>query len=269
MRILGVAALALLAPLAGCGETREASAAQGTGTRCPSAWLARHEPAGANLEVLVAAGPTIPGGRWPAYRAMATAAAACAGAGSSLTLRPITDRSLTELPLFTMTVPEQSGQNAVNPLRFATELRAFAVREAAAVDRLPAVGKDATGSDPLGALAAAGQNLRLERPDSKRVVVLIFNGWQQTQALNLFAYRRDPAGSSAAAVRSLRASGALPELAGTEVAIAGLTAGATTMRISDDQLAGLCRFWRGIVEASEGTLTLCSAGLPGIGDAGS
>lgn len=235
---------------------------------CSSAWLGQELPAGSNVELLVAAGATIPGGRWPAYRAMAKAVAGCVTPGTSVELRPITDRSLTELPLFSGSVPEQTGQNAVNPLRYATDLRAFALHEAAAVDRLPAFGANAGGSDPLGAFAAAGQSLRLGATGSKHVVIAIFNGWQQTRELNLFSYQRDPAGSTAAAVRSMRASGALPDLTGSDVVIVGLTADVTAMRTSDAQLAGLCRFWRGVVEASGGTLRLCAAGLPGIGDRG-
>lgn len=255
--------------LAGCGgDGQNASASQGPGGGCPSAWLGGELGAGSSVELLVAAGPTIPGGRWPAYRAMADAVAGCAGAGTSVTLRPITDRSLTELPLFSAAVPEQTGQNAVNPLRYHTDLRGFVVREAAAVDRLPEVGKTATGSDPLGALSAAGQSLRLGATGSKHVVIAIFNGWQQTRALNLFSYQRDPAGSTGAAIRSLRAGGALPDLGGTDVVIVGLTADVASMQTSDAHLAGLCRFWRGVVEASGGTLKLCAAALPGIGDRG-
>jgi hypothetical protein len=262
------AAAAALVPLAACsGDDGAAAASTGTaGARCPSAWLARELPAGASVELLVAAGPAIPGGRWPAYRAMATAVAGCAPAGSSLTLRPITDHALTELPLFSGSVPAESGQNAVNPLRYATEVRAFGAREAAAVDRLPALGQNDRGSDPLGALAAAGQSLQLGPGGTKHVVVAVFNGWQQTRALNLFAYRRDPAASAAAAVRSLRKSGALPDLGGSDVVIVGLTPGMSSMQTNDAQLAGLCRFWRGIVEAGGGALKLCAAALPGIGD---
>ncbi len=254
----------MAAPLAGCESGQQASAATGGGTRCVSSWLAKELPAGSAVELLVAAGPTIPAGRWPAYRAMATAVAACAGAGSELALRPITDRAWTELPLFDGTVPDATGQNAVNPLRYHAELSGFVKRESAAVDRLLGVGKDASGSDPLGSLAAAGQSLRLRPTDSKHIVVAVFNGWQQTKTLNLFSYQHDPAASTAAAVRSLRASGALPDLAGSTVVIVGLTAGATSMQTSDAQLAGLCRFWRGVIEAGGGTLELCAPALPGI-----
>ena len=262
------AALLGLAALAGCGP-QSADAAQRDGARkCPSAWLGTQLAGGTSVELLVAAGPTIPAGRWPAYRTMAKAVAGCAAPGTAVTLRPITDRSLTELPLFTGTIPAETGQNAVNPLRYRTELLGFAAREAAAVDRLPAVGAKATGSDPLGALTAAGQDHSVTPTGSKHVVVAIFNGWQQTRALNLFSYQHDPAGSTESAVRGLRASGALPDLGGSDVVIVGLTAGATSMQTSDAQLAGLCRFWRGVVAASGGKLTLCAAALPGIEDSG-
>jgi hypothetical protein len=52
-------------------------------------------------------------------------------------------------------------------------------------------------------------------------VIAISNGWQQTRELNLFSYQRDTAGSTGAAVRSLCASGALPDLAGSDVVIVG------------------------------------------------
>lgn len=268
----GVVAAALLGvtALAGCGSSESASAAEHDGARrCSSPWLGAQLPANTNVELLVAAGPTIPAGRWRAYRAMATAVASCAGPGTALTLRAITDRSLTDLPLFTGTIPAETGQNAVNPLRYRTELLGFAAREATAVDRLPATGATATGSDPLGALTAAGQDQNAAPAGSKRVVVAIFNGWQQTRALNLFSYQHDPAGSTGAAVRALRASGALPDLGGSDVVIVGLTAGDRSMQTSDAQLAGLCRFWRGLVTASGGKLTLCAAGLPGIADTAS
>jgi hypothetical protein len=266
------AAAALLATallgtaLAGCSSGSSAAAA-GSGTSgriCPSAWLGEELGSGRSVELLVAAGATIPANRWPAYRAMATAVAGCAGPGSSFTLRPVTAESLTELPLFSATVPAPVGQNEVNPLLYRSESRRFAVRAEAAVDRLPAVAKTTGGSDPLGALAAAGQSAGIEAPRAKRVVVVIFNGWQQTRALNLFAYRRDPAASTGEVVRSLRASGALPALPRTDVVIAGLTPGVASMQTSDAQIAGLCRFWRGVVEAAGGTLKLCVAALPGI-----
>ncbi len=265
--LAGAALVAAALALAGCADSQNAAASQAGGA-CASPWLGQELPAGTEVELLVAAGPTIPGGRWPAYRAMATAVAACAAPGTALTVRPITDKSLTELPVFTGTLPDRTGQNGVNELRYATDVRGFARREAAAVDRLPQLAKDAGGSDPLGALAAAGQSLRLGPAGSKHVVIAIFNGWQQTRTLNLFSYQRDPAGSTGPAVRALRTSGALPDLGGSEVIVVGLTPGVSSMQTSDAQLAGLCRFWRGVVEAGGGKVALCAAALPGIGQSG-
>jgi hypothetical protein len=194
-----------LAAFAGCAPAQSAAAAQGSGAaRCASAWLGAELPAGTNVELLVAAGPGIPAGRWRAYRAMATAVAGCAGPGTALTLRAITDRSLTELPLFTGTMPSDTGQNAVNPLRYRTELLGFAAREAAAVDRLPGVGTAATGSDALGALTAAGQDHSVAPTGSKHVVVAIFNGWQQSRFWQ--GVIRQAAGSWRCARRHFRAS---------------------------------------------------------------
>ncbi|MBV8299624.1 MAG: hypothetical protein JO083_08810 [Candidatus Eremiobacteraeota bacterium] len=267
-RAAGLATVLLgFAPLAGCGsEAQNASAAEPNGgaRQCASAWLGRELPAGAQVELLVAAGATIPAGRWPAYRAMAGAVAGCAGESATVTLRPITADSLTELPVFAGEVPAPTGQNSVNPLRYRSDQRAFVVKTAAAVDKLPGIGTTTGGSDPLGALTAAGQDFRTAPAASQHVVVAIFNGWQQTRSLNLFRYRSDPAGSTAAALRDLRASGALPDLSGTEIVIVGLTPGDARMQTSDAQLAGLCRFWRSLVEAGHGRLRLCAAGLPGI-----
>jgi len=50
--------------------------------------------------------------------------------------------------------------------------------------------------------------------------------------------------------------------------IVGLTPGASEMQTNDLQLAGLCRFWRSVVEAGHGRLKLCAAGLPGISQGG-
>ena len=267
-RAAGLAAVLLgLAPLGGCASgAQSASAAEPNGgaRHCASPWLGQELPAGAQVELLVAAGATIPAGRWPAYRAMAGAVAGCASEGATVTLRPITADSLTELPVFAGDVPAPTGQNAVNPLRYRADLRGFVVKTAAAVDKLPEIGKATGGSDPLGALAAAGQDFRTAPAASQHVVVAIFNGWQQTRSLNLFRYRADPAGSTVPVLRGLRASGALPDLSGTEVVIVGLTPGDARMQTSDAQLAGLCRFWRSVVEAGHGTLRLCAAGLPGI-----
>ena len=262
----GVAlAFAGLLSLAGCGSgSQSASAAEPLGSRCASPWLQTELAAGTSVELLVAAGDTIPAGRWTAYRTMAGAVVACAGENTSVTVRPITADSLTELPLFTGAVPAPTGQNAVNPLRYRSDVRGFAAKTAAAVDRLPAIAKAKTGSDPLGAMQAAGQDFRVAPAASQHVVVAIFNGWQQTRALNLFRYRRDPAGSAQAALRDLRTSGALPDLSGSDVVIVGLTPGDARMQTSDAQLSGLCRFWRTVVEAGGGTLKLCAAGLPGI-----
>ena len=95
---LTLLAAASLALLAGCGEGQSASASQVV-AGCPSAWLAGEVGAGNSVELLVAAGPTIPGGRWAAYRTMAAAVAGCAGPGTqSISWPPA--RPLTITPPF-------------------------------------------------------------------------------------------------------------------------------------------------------------------------
>ncbi len=264
---LGLAvALAGFIPLLGCGASGDAAAAEPSAKAraCGSPWLSGELHAASSVELLVAAGDTIPANRWPAYRAMAAEVAGCAGVGAAITLRPITADSLTELPLFAGEVPAPTGQDAVNPLRYRSDLRAFVVKTGAAFDRLPQFERGAPGSDPLGALQAAAGDLRLEGGTAPHVVVAIFNGWQQSRALNLFRYGEDPAASTAPALRALRASGALPDLNGADVVIAGLTTGTARMQTSDAQLAELCTFWRSVIAAGHGSLKLCAASLPGI-----
>ena len=260
--------LAGLIPLAGCGAAGRASAAEPTSEArsCASSWLSTELHAASSVELLVAAGDTIPANRWPAYRAMAAEVTGCAGVGATITLRPITADSLTELPLFAGEVPAPTGPDAVNPLRYRSDLRAFVVKAGAAFDRLPQLERGATGSDPLGALQAAAGDLRLEAGTSQRVVVAIFNGWQQSRSLNLFRYGQDPSASTGPALRALRASGALPELNGADVVIAGLTTGTARMQTSDAQLAELCTFWRTVIAAGHGSLKLCAAALPGVSE---
>jgi hypothetical protein len=259
-------ALAGSISLAGCGGSADASAAEPSAAArsCASPWLSGELHAASSVELLVAAGDTIPANRWPAYRAMAAEVAGCAGVGATVTLRPITADSLTELPLFAGEVPAPTGQDAVNPLRYRSDLRAFVVKTGAAFDRLPQFERGVTGSDPLGALQAAAGDMRLEGGTSQHVVVAIFNGWQQSRSLNLFRYGQDPAASTGPALRALRASGALPELNGADIVIAGLTTGTARMQTSDAQLAELCTFWRSVISAGHGSLKLCAAALPGI-----
>ena len=194
---------------------------------------------------------------------MAIAVATCAGPGAELTLRPITVNSLTEVPLFTGTVPTRAGQNAYNPLRYRADVNAFARGWASAVDRAITTDRREAGADPIGALAAAGQTLHL-RSGTKRVIVAVFNGWQQTRAVNLFRYRESPSDSTLAVIRSLRRTGELPNLAGTDVVVAGITSGDPRMQTNAAQLAGLCRVWKDLVASGGGALKLCSAALPGI-----
>jgi hypothetical protein len=264
---LGLAlAVAGLGALTGCAGSADASAAEPSAAarNCASPWLSGELRAASSVELLVAAGDTIPASRWPAYRAMAAEVAGCTGVGATMTLRPITADSLTELPLFAGEVPTPTGQDAVNPLRYRSDLRAFVVKTGAAFDRLPELERGVSGSDPLGALQAAAGDMRLEGAGSPHVVVAIFNGWQQSRSLNLFRYGQDPAASTGPALRALRASGALPQLNGADVVIAGLTTGTARMQTSDAQLAELCTFWRSVIAAGHGSLKLCAAALPGI-----
>ncbi len=93
---------------------------------------------------------------------------------------------------------------------------------------------------------------------------MIGNGWQQTDHVNLFRYRDNPANHANDVIRKIKADGTLPNLAGTDVVIAGITRGDRRLKVGAAQLKGLCRFWGSVIKAGNGTMTLCNSVLPGM-----
>jgi hypothetical protein len=216
----------------------------------------------ATVELGVAAGSGIPPDRRDLYRATAEAVLACARPGAHVTVRPITEHAATEVPIFAALVPDRTGENKYNGLHYLADRRAYLKRAMASLDQLSAIGLTDRGSDPLGALMAASRDMS---PGAKAIVILICNGWQQTRELNVFAYRRDPAAYAASAIKILSAHGMMPDLTGVRVTVAGLTSGSPSMKVTDTQLAGLCQFWKSVVEAAHGVSgrTDCVPNLPG------
>jgi hypothetical protein len=257
---LGAASALLI--LGGLALSTRSNAEDGPRPGCESRFLQQAIPSGANVQLLVAAGNTIPQGAWPGYRAIAMHVVGCSGESARLSLRPITGQSFSERALSTETVPAREGGSAVNPLHYRAELRAFADREATAIDQLQGYPNVQNWSDPLGALLAAADSLKVAGPGTKRVVVMVMNGYEQTPEYNIFRYGTDPESFAQPVLRRLRENRSVPQLAGTDVIVLGLTAGATGMKTNTTQVTGLCRFWRSIVQTGQGTLIYCGAGLP-------
>jgi hypothetical protein len=258
--MLGVAAALLTGRL-------EAAGAPAVPGSCPSEVLARLIPAGTHLELFVAAGDAIPSGLWPLYRALALDAVACAGAGDTVTVRPITATTLASPPLLTITVPPDDARCKVNPDICYAAAKAFVVAVEAAIKALPAYHSSHPGrTDPLGALMAVGDDFGLDPDGTHRVVIMIANGWVQNELVNIYEYRGDPKRAVPRVIALLKAHGVMPDLGGADVIIAGVTSVVPTMDVSDLQLHELCSgFLESVISAAHGRLRWCNVALPGVG----
>src|SRR5947209_2095981 len=148
-------------------------------------WL----PAGARIVLLVAASNTIPANLWPRYKEYATSILACAGDGTVIEVVPITDSGAGISPLLVATAPTPGP----NQLRSRLERDAFVKHGVAAIESLYTTSDTFTGFDPLGTLQLAGDSLHHGTWPGKLIVVMIGNGWQQTERINLFRWRDNPA----------------------------------------------------------------------------
>lgn len=240
----------------GLGEAKAAAA-------CPADALATSMPGDAYVELLAARGSAIPSGRWPFYRSLARAVVACLRPGAHLTIRAIAPNSLAVPPLFAGTGRAEAG--GANPLLPLIAQRQFIQRALAAIDTLPRRHlEDDSSYDPLGALTAAGSDFAMTPPGMKQMLLMLFNGWVQSRSINLFSFGSNPLPAVPPIIARLRAEGAMPDLHGSRVLIAGITAGDPRMRVGDEQLGELCAFWRLMVQAAHGELVACGASLPGV-----
>lgn len=214
------------------------------------------------IVVLLAAGNTAPPDRRKDYKEMAEQAFICAAQGSRVELLPITDVAVGAASTFSGTVPGASPTQS-NPLRIALERQQFVARGSDALGEILATKHRYGGSDPLGALYSAGELLQ-RSTTSKRVVIMISNGWQQTRSINEFRYRHNPASHASVVIRKLRSDGILPNLTSTDVLVVGITMGDPRLVVDGAQFAGVCRFWQSIIDASKGTMVQCGRTLPGL-----
>jgi hypothetical protein len=233
--------------------------------RCSLDESITHElPAGAHVELLLAAGVTVPLDRRRSYEQMARAVLACIGDGTRVEILPVTDSGIGIAPVFRGSVPGGEGEREV-PLH-ANETKAALINDASAsISSVLKTTKQYHHSDLLGTLHAAGEALHRSPTHAKLVVFVISNGWHQTQRIDTFRYHVNPAQHSDEVIALLRKEHSLPNLSGTTVVMSGFSPGARVIQMKQAEMVGLCEFWRKIVRASGGSMPLpCEQVLPGL-----
>jgi hypothetical protein len=218
----------------------------------------------AQVEILLAAGVTAPNPQKDQFAEIARAVFVCAETDAMIDLVPITDTGYGRGPLFSATVPGPH-KGHTNPLIIKRQREDLERRATVAIHTILFTPEAFTGSDILGTLYTAGNALHQSTP-SKRVVVIIANGWHQTHSIDIFTYRRPPDQIVDDVVKKLRKEHRMPNLADTDVYVAGISKGANGMRIDEGGLASMCTFWRRIVTESGGLMRpdWCGRMLPGM-----
>jgi len=254
--VLGIPARLTAAPAASPSTPRPEA--------CPvdaTFWTTRFAPA-PRVELLLAAGNTVPADprMRTLYERLAIAVVDCVPSGVPVDVYPITDFGVGRGAVFSGTAPRDTS----NPLLDQREREAFTRTSRSRIDAVVNVRRAYAGSDPLGTLYTVGDSLHATPLSGPVLVVIITNGWQQTRTLNLFRYNDDPSKHANEIVRRLRGEGALPNLAGTDVAFAGISRGDERMKMGYREVIGLRRFWSRLVDAAGGTLVNFDETLPGI-----
>ena len=256
-RLLGgvVCPLIAITLCAGCGSQNTSGSSKAATAQCEAAPIPTAVSDASDVELIIAAGSSIPRGSWVAYKRMATQVASCLRPGARLDIHAITASSFSTPPLFSSSMPQSDGSNA-NPLLLRERRRAFADAVSMAIDSLP---KENVGgkADPIGALKVAADELSDRPRAGNRIIVAIFSGWQQAPPINMYAYHIDPRNLIRLSVYRLTAAGEMPRLSGTVVDIYGISAGA--MGLGDMYLQEMCGYWMAIIRAGGGTLRHCSA----------
>ncbi len=215
------------------------------------------------VELLLAAGNTVPHDRRASYEQIAHAVMACVTGDSRIELLPITSSGVGIPPVFARAVP-RIDPNGV-PLQEQKKRAQFLEAADAAIKDVLNATKPFDHSDPIGTLYAAGEALHRPPPEGKRVVIVIANGWQQTKNIDIFVYRKNPAAQADRVIDFLRQQNALPNLAGTNVVFTGFALGDAGLQMTPMEMIHLCDFWKKVVHASHGSTPLpCEQVLPGM-----
>jgi hypothetical protein len=240
-----------------------ASAAPREPVTCSLDESVTHElPPGAHIELLLAAGITAPIDRRRTYEEMARAVLACVGDGTHVEILPVTDSGIGIAPVFAGSMP---GGAHVVP-RQAERMKAeFSEKAGAAIHSVLITTRPYQHSDLLGTLYAAGEVLHRSSAHAKLVVIIISNGWHQTQQIDMFRYGVNPGAYAEKVLATLRKERSLPNLSAAAVIMSGFAPGARRIQMKQSDMIGLCDFWRKIVRASGGSMPLpCEQVLPGL-----
>jgi hypothetical protein len=218
----------------------------------------------AQIEILLAAGITAPNPQKDQFAQIARAIFVCADTDALIDLVPITDTGIGRGPLFSATAPGPHPGHT-NQLIINKQKQELEKRAAVAIHTVLFTPEPFTGTDILGTLWTAGNALHRSAVP-KRVVVIVANGWHQTHGIDLFTYNLPPDRIVGDVIKKLRAEHRMPNLADTDVYVAGISKGASGMRIDEGGLARLCAFWRRIVSESGGVMRddACGRMLPGM-----
>lgn len=265
IRPLFAAAAVAVAALAPPAHTAQAEAVTACGeTHLRDSFISTELQPKAQIEILLAAGITAPNLQKDQFAQIARAIFVCADTDAQIDLVPITDTGIGRGPLFSATAPGPHAGHT-NQLIIKKQKLELERRAVVAIHTVLFTPEQFTGSDILGTLWTAGN--ALHQPGiSKRVVVIVANGWHQTHSIDLFTYKKPPDLVVGDVVKKLRAEHRMPNLADTDVYVAGISKGASGMRIDEGGLSKLCTFWRSIVTESGGVMRddACGRMLPGM-----
>jgi hypothetical protein len=263
--LLAAAALATAAfvPPAHTAQAEPPSPCHETGLR--ETFVANELQAKAQIEILLAAGVTAPTPQKDQFAQIARAIFVCAETDALIDLVPITDTGFGRGPLFSATAPGPRPGHT-NKLIIDKQKRELEKRAAVAIHTVLFTPEPFTGTDILGTLWTAGNSLHQAPQGSKRIIIIIANGWHQTHGIDLFTYKLPPDRIVGDVIKKLRAEHRMPNLGDTDVYVAGISKGASGMRIDEGGLSSLCTFWRTIVSESGGVMRedACGRMLPGM-----
>ncbi len=240
------------------------AAAAAPAPRCAEsvAWIRAAIPADSRLALLITTQPVSDEQR-ALDRAMAKAVIGCAGARTTITVRAITETSLTDAPVWQGVTPNDAPvSDPYGPARG----RSYVAQGDDTIDRVMSAtpAGPPLRSDILGALQASGQDWSVAPRGGVRVAVIVASAWQQSRDVNMFVYKSNAAAKIDETLRKLQHDGTLPDLQGVSVYIVGLTPGAPGMGTTGAGVRGICTFWSAVVTAAKGELKLCAGSLPGI-----
>ena len=236
-------------------------AVQPSCSRLDPAVRSRFAP-GSRVVILLAAGDAVPDGMRDAYREMALTVLDCVGENSRAEIFPITESGIQTAAAFSGAIATPPPRNT-NELWIVGQRKRLAKEGSEAIDRMLDSQRHGE-TDILGTLFAAGESLHRPPEAPKSIVVVISKGFPKGS----YTFAKNPEKSATDVVRRLRTENRLPNLAGTDVFIVGVTKPASSreMKFDTANIRGLCVFWAILIKEAGGTKVLgeCPPTLPGL-----